>query len=191
VTRRPTTGCTHARFRQRLHAPAPEPAQRKPFLSQAGEGESVWSLGDRFTAKATAAVTEGRFALVGSVAFRSAEPPLHIHHREGEAWYILDGKMMFYVGDAVIEATAGCFAFAPRGIPYTFTVDVGPTRVLVFASPAGFEHFALKLREEARGDTPPAGLAVPGRRAGSGRGALRHPGGGAAAPGLLTSGFRL
>ena len=96
------------------------------------------------------------------MAFRSAEPPLHIHHRKDEAWYILDGKMTFYVGDAVIEAIAGCFAFAPRGIPHTFTVDVEPTRVLVFASSAGFEHFALKLREQARGDTPPAGLAIPG-----------------------------
>ena len=92
----------------------PEPAERTPFLLRAGEGESVWSLGGRFTAKATAAVTEGRFALVESVAFRSTEPPLHIHHREDEAWYIVDGKMTFYVGDAVIEATAGCFAFAPR-----------------------------------------------------------------------------
>jgi hypothetical protein len=96
------------------------------------------------------------------VAFQSTEPPLHIHHREDEAWYILDGKMTFYVGDAVIEATAGCFAFAPRGIPHTFTVDVEPTRVLVFASPAGFEHFALELGEQAWDDTPPAGLAVPG-----------------------------
>jgi quercetin dioxygenase-like cupin family protein len=140
----------------------PELAERKPFLLRAGEGESVWSLGGRFTAKATAAVTEGRFALVESVAFRSTEPPLHIHHREDEAWYVLDGKMTFYVGDAVIEATAGCFAFAPRGIPHTFTVDVEPTRVLVFASPAGFEHFALELGEQAPDDTPPAGLAVPG-----------------------------
>ena len=49
--------------------------ERKPFLVRAGEGESVWSLGGRFTAKATAAVTEGRFALVESVAFQSTEPP--------------------------------------------------------------------------------------------------------------------
>ena len=35
--------------------------------------------------------------------------------------------------------------------------------MLVFASPAGFEHFALKLGEQARDDTPPVGLAVPGR----------------------------
>jgi len=135
--------------------------QRKPFLLKAGEGESVWSLGGRFTAKVTAAEAEDRFALVEALAFQSTEPPLHIHHREDEAWYVLDGKMTVYVGDEVLEATAGSFVFAPKGIPHTFTVDVEPTRVLVFASPAGFEHFALELGKEATGDTPPSDLAVP------------------------------
>ena len=138
-----------------------EPAQRKPLLVRAGEGQSVWSLGGRFPVKANAGVTEERFALVESVAFRATEPPLHIHHREDEAWYILDGKMTFYVGDEVLEATPGCFAFAPRGIPHTFTVDVEPTRVLVFASPAGFEHFAVELGQQAHDDIPPTNLAMP------------------------------
>jgi mannose-6-phosphate isomerase-like protein (cupin superfamily) len=47
------------------------------------------------------------------VAFLAAKPPLHIHHREDEAWYVLDGKMTFSVDDAVLEATAGCFAWPP------------------------------------------------------------------------------
>ena len=138
-----------------------ESGERKPFLLRPGEGSSVWSLGGRFTTKADAAATENRFAMVEAVAFQATEPPLHIHHREDEAWYVLDGKMTFYVGDIVLEATAGCFAFAPRGIPHTFTVDVEPTRVLVFASPAGFEHFALELGQSAHDDTPPLNLAMP------------------------------
>jgi mannose-6-phosphate isomerase-like protein (cupin superfamily) len=138
-----------------------EPAAVKPYLLRAGEGESVWSLGGRFTAKATADVTQGRFSLIEAVAFQVTEPPMHVHHREDEAWYILDGKMTFYVGDEIVEATAGCFAFAPRGIPHAFTVDAEPTRVLVLASPAGFEHFALELGQPADSDTPRAGLAMP------------------------------
>jgi cupin domain len=96
------------------------------------------------------------------VAWRPLHPPLHIHHNEDEAWYILDGQMTFYVGDEVLEAKAGTFVYAPRGLAHSFTVDVEPTRVLVFASPAGFEHFALELGEPATSDKPPAGLAVPG-----------------------------
>ncbi|MDQ3679317.1 MAG: hypothetical protein M3378_02005 [Actinomycetota bacterium] len=60
-----------------------------------------------------------------------------------------------------MEASAGSFVFAPRGIPHTFTVDVEPTRVLVFASPAGFEHFALELGQPAIDDNPPADLTIP------------------------------
>jgi hypothetical protein len=75
---------------------------------------------------------------------------------------VLDGKMTFFVGDAVLEASTGSFVLAPKGIPHTFTVDVEPTRVLVFASPAGFERFALELGQTATSDEPPADLAVPG-----------------------------
>jgi quercetin dioxygenase-like cupin family protein len=103
-----------------------------------------------------------QFALVEALAFRTTEPPLHIHHHEDEAWYILSGRMTFFVGDTAMTADAGAFVFAPRGVPHTFTVDVEPTRVLVFASPAGFERFAEELGDEATSDVPPPGLAVPG-----------------------------
>jgi uncharacterized RmlC-like cupin family protein len=86
---------------------------------------------------------------------------MHIHHREDEAWYVLDGRMTFFVGDEVFEARGGSFVFGPRGIPHTFTVDVEPTHVLVIASPASFERFAFELGEPAVGDAPPPGLAVP------------------------------
>ncbi len=88
---------------------------------------------------------------------------------------MLGGKMTFYVADKVLEATAGCFALTPRGIPHTFTVDIKPTRVLVFSSPAGFENFALELGQSAHDDTPPVSLAMRSPEGtGPGGGALRH-----------------
>jgi mannose-6-phosphate isomerase-like protein (cupin superfamily) len=134
---------------------------RRPYMLRAGEGESVWSLGARFTMKVSDPDSQGRFALVEALAFQSTEPPLHIHHHEDEAWYVLEGQMTFYVGDEVLEAGGGAFVFAPSGIPHTFTVDVEPTRVLVFASPAGFERFAVELGDPASSDSPPAGLTLP------------------------------
>jgi mannose-6-phosphate isomerase-like protein (cupin superfamily) len=135
---------------------------RRAFLLRRGEGQSVWSLGGRFTVKVTEADVDGRFSLVETLAFRSTEPPLHVHHNEDEAWYIVDGQMTFYVGEDSLQAGTGSFVFAPSGIAHTFTVDVEPTRVLVFASPAGFERFAVELGEPATSDNPPVGLAVPG-----------------------------
>jgi quercetin dioxygenase-like cupin family protein len=137
-------------------------SQEKAIALGPGEGESVWSLGGRFTKKVGTETSGGRFAMVESLAFRSTEPPRHIHHREDEAWYVLDGHMTFYVGEEVLEASSGAFVYAPKGIPHTFTVDVEPTRVLVFATPAGFEEFADELGVPARDDSPPEGLSVPG-----------------------------
>jgi mannose-6-phosphate isomerase-like protein (cupin superfamily) len=134
---------------------------RRPFRVASGGGESVWSLGGRFTVKADSAATENRFSLLEVVAFRSTEPPLHVHHNEDEAWYVLDGHLTFFVADEVLEAPSGSFVYAPRGLPHTFTVDVEPTRVLALVAPAGFEHFVLEVGEPAAADVPPRGLAIP------------------------------
>src|SRR5690348_16932078 len=46
--------------------------------------------------------------------------PLHIHHSDDEAWYVLEGILAFRLGDQEIEAPAGSAVFAPRGIPHTY-----------------------------------------------------------------------
>jgi quercetin dioxygenase-like cupin family protein len=121
----------------------------------------MWSLGGHFATKAAGADTDGRFALMEAVASRMTEPPLHVHHREHEAWYVLDGQLTLYVGGEVLVATAGCFAFAPLGVPPAYTLDVEPTRVLVLAAPAGLEAFAADLGVPATGTEPPADLGLP------------------------------
>jgi hypothetical protein len=54
-----------------------------------------------------------RDAVTGSMVWLAR----HIHHREDEAWYVLDGQMTFYVGDEVLTAGSGSFVYAPKGIP--------------------------------------------------------------------------
>jgi mannose-6-phosphate isomerase-like protein (cupin superfamily) len=138
-----------------------EPGAARGFVLGPGEGESVWSLGGRFTIKAGGRNGSLALAIVESLAFRATEPPLHIHHREDEAWYVLDGQMTFHVGGEALVAGTGSFAFAPRGLPHSFTVDIEPTRVLVFTAPAGFERFAAELGQTATSDEQPVGLAMP------------------------------
>jgi mannose-6-phosphate isomerase-like protein (cupin superfamily) len=46
--------------------------------------------------------------------------PLHVHHSDDEAWYVLEGALAFRVGDDEVEATAGDCVIAPRGQPHTF-----------------------------------------------------------------------
>ena len=131
------------------------------FLVRPGEGESVWSIGGRFTRKAGGDDSAGRLSILEAVVTRTSEPRRHIHHREDEAFYVLDGQLSFHVGDAVLTAVAGSLAFAPMGIPHTFTVDIEPSRILVITSPSGFEGFVFDLGVPATSDEPPAGLSLP------------------------------
>jgi mannose-6-phosphate isomerase-like protein (cupin superfamily) len=133
----------------------------RPYLLRPGEPDAAWALGGHFTTKASAAGTGGGYGLVEAVAFRSTEPPLHVHHNEHEAWYVLSGRLTFQVGDETFVATAGCFAFAPSGLPHAFTVDEEPTRVLVITTPGGFEAFAAELGVPALSEAPPTDLTMP------------------------------
>jgi mannose-6-phosphate isomerase-like protein (cupin superfamily) len=53
-----------------------------------------------------------------------AEPmkiaPLHIHHEDDEAWYILKGTLGFQIGEQILEAQAGDAVIAPRGAAHTY-----------------------------------------------------------------------
>jgi mannose-6-phosphate isomerase-like protein (cupin superfamily) len=46
--------------------------------------------------------------------------PLHVHHRDDEAWYVLSGTLGFRLGDDEIEAPLGAAVLARRGTPHTF-----------------------------------------------------------------------
>ena len=84
-----------------------------------------------------------------------AEAPLHVHHREDEAFWILEGEVTFEVGDTTIAASAGDYVFAPRDIPHRFTVGNDGCRMLFILVPGGFEDFLRKTSERAGSRTLP------------------------------------
>jgi mannose-6-phosphate isomerase-like protein (cupin superfamily) len=62
--------------------------------------------------------------------------PFHVHHRDDEAWYVLEGALRFRLGDRIVEAAAGAAVFAPRGTPHTFwNPREEPARYLIVMTP--------------------------------------------------------
>jgi mannose-6-phosphate isomerase-like protein (cupin superfamily) len=62
--------------------------------------------------------------------------PLHVHHDDDEAWYVLEGLLGFVRGEERIEATAGTAIAVPRGTPHTFwNAHAKPTRYLIVMTP--------------------------------------------------------
>jgi quercetin dioxygenase-like cupin family protein len=129
-----------------------------------GEGEARWWLGITLaTIKATGKETEGRYTLVDVVEPEGAEAPLHVHHREDEAFWVLEGELTFEVGEETIKASPGTFLFGPRDVPHRYTVDSGPARMLFVLSPPGFEEFIYATSEPAMENVlPPPPEEPPG-----------------------------
>jgi quercetin dioxygenase-like cupin family protein len=67
------------------------------------------------------------------------EPPMHVHSRESEWFYVLDGGATFYIGDHVYRGGPGAFIALPQGIPHTFAVDSPAARLILLNVPGGFE----------------------------------------------------
>lgn len=131
----------------------------KVFAALAGEGEDTWFLQNRMTIKASAETTGGLFGLVESWIAAGASPPLHIHRREDEAFWVLEGVVRFQTGDDTIVAGPGSFVFLPRDVPHTFVVEGDETaHMLTLLTPGGSERFFVE-----GGRTPEGpGLPPPG-----------------------------
>jgi mannose-6-phosphate isomerase-like protein (cupin superfamily) len=134
---------------------AEEEAAIRTFAHEPGEGEALWWVGLLATIKATKEQTGGRYTLVEILAPDGYGSVLHVHHREDEGFWILEGELTFYVGDQTIKARPGSFLFGPKDVPHAFTVDSGPAKLLFVLSPAGFEDLVRDMGEPARSLTVP------------------------------------
>jgi quercetin dioxygenase-like cupin family protein len=132
-----------------------------PIALQEGEGEALWFLGTLATVKASSETTNGRVAVIEHLAPQGSGSPLHVHHREDEWFYVIEGALTFWVGGDVIEAPAGSFVYGPRDIPHTFLVSSPQARFLLVTEPAGFENFMRGLSEPAPTRTIPPPAAPP------------------------------
>ena len=132
-----------------------------PIALQPGEGDARWFLEFLVTIKSSAQTTDGGVAVVEHLAPRGAGSPLHVHHRDDEWFYVIDGELTFWVGGQVINAPAGSFVYGPREIPHTFIVNSAEARFLLVTEPAGFENFLHALSEPAQTLTLPPSSAEP------------------------------
>ena len=85
--------------------------------------------------------TDGQMSLAEAVVRRGQEPPRHVHHREDEYFYILEGELTVRVGDRSFRATPGTLVFLPRGVPHSFTIETEQARSLAIFTPAGIEGY--------------------------------------------------
>ena len=113
------------------------------------EHSPVWFLGLPTAVRATGDTTNGAFGLVESWTMPPGfASPHHIHHREDEAFYVVEGELAVICDGKWIKAGPGTYVFGPREVAHGFkVVGSAPARMLLLCTPAGFEQFVLELSQ--------------------------------------------
>ncbi len=105
-------------------------------------------LGTTMTVKVSAADTGGTCAMVEQITPPGWGPPLHVHTREDEMMYVLDGEYEVRLGDQTLRVTAGQAVGMPRNVPHTFK-NVGATdgRLLAVMTPGTLEPYFHEIAQ--------------------------------------------
>ena len=127
----------------------------KPTIRKSNEGRTIAVVGDVYRFMATSEDTNGKYAMWQAIVPPGGGPPPHVHSREEESFYILEGEITFQIGEERIVATAGMFANMPVGTPHSFKNENSqPAKVLISVAPAGLEETFIECGEPlAEGST--------------------------------------
>jgi quercetin dioxygenase-like cupin family protein len=123
-------------------------------------GRSFWLGTDLHTFKAVGAETNGAFALEELTTHTEFAPPPHIHRREDETYYILEGEFEFMKDDgSTVTAGQGSFVYLPKGRLHMHrNAGDAPARALVLVVPAGVDEF---IEEAGQPATDPSSVPPP------------------------------
>lgn len=119
---------------------------RPPTLRTPGEGRTVAVVGDVYRFLATGEDTNGTYAVWEALVPPGGGPPPHVHSREEEGFYVLEGEITFTVNAEKVVATAGTFANMPVGTLHSFKNESErPAKMLISVAPAGLERMFFEV----------------------------------------------
>jgi len=116
-------------------------------LRQRNEGKQIRIFGGvEFLVKVSSEESGGAFTLLDNINPAGTYLPPHVHAREDETFYVLEGEMEFHIDGQILRGGLGTTVFLPRAVPHAFkVVSSTPARVLVLTSPGGFERCMEEL----------------------------------------------
>ena len=101
---------------------------RHPVINTPPQGRTIAVVGDVYRFLATGEDTNGKYALWEAIVPPGGGPPPHVHSREEEGFYILEGEITFTINGERVVATAGMFANMPVGTPHSLQERERPAR---------------------------------------------------------------
>jgi quercetin dioxygenase-like cupin family protein len=107
-------------------------------------------MGNMMTFLVNSEQTDGAFSMTEYLSKPGNEPPAHVHTREDEFVYVLEGCIDAYIGKEVFSAGQNEGVYFPKFVPHTFTILTPHLRMLILMSPGGFEGYFRDMSEPAR-----------------------------------------
>lgn len=108
----------------------------RSFVLKPGGGRLI-DLGNfQMSVKASAEQTEGAFTLLEAQEPPDFGPPMHTHSDAAEAFYVLEGEYIIFLGSEEARCPAGSFVFIPAGVAHGFRVGTVASRKLNLYIPA-------------------------------------------------------
>jgi quercetin dioxygenase-like cupin family protein len=143
----------------------------RSVISSPDTQAAIWFLGALSQLRLSGEQTGGAFALADNLARRGNASPVHVHDRDDETFFVLDGELRVLAGEDDYTAGPGTVAVLPRRLRHAYVVVSATARFLTLHAPAGFEQFAAEVRPRFR-RWP--GRARPGCDAGPSRTTRAH-----------------
>ncbi len=127
---------------------------KKVIHISSNQGEKWNVFGVKIIGKMLSDDTNGVYSVIITETPPGGGPPLHVHTKEDELFYILKGKYLFNYGDKTIDAKQGDYIRLPRGIPHKFTNKDTITGITMNTiTPGGFENFFNEVANIPKNDT--------------------------------------
>jgi len=130
-----------------------------PVVVAADDAPAYWNRGALWTVLLAADQTRGEITLIEQLMPQGSGPPLHVHERAAEGFYVIEGQIDVTVGADTEKAGAGAAVWIPAGTPHRFEVVSTTARLLNLYSPGGFDDRLRYLATPAGERTlPPDGF---------------------------------
>lgn len=142
-----------------------EPADARDTVTvrSGGSGPATWAMGSLFERLVSAGETGGQLAASMVTQPPGTASPLHVHTRESEAWYLLEGTMAYLAGERLVHLEAGDFIYLPRDVPHAFrTTGSTPARFLALSVPGSLLDIYDEVGVPAQQRRIPDGGVPPG-----------------------------
>lgn len=120
-------------------------------------------LGQRTSYLVNGEETCDTYAIIEQEFRKGLEPPAHVHRREEETFYVVNGELTVTIGETSVQAAAGSVVVLPRGIKHAYTVVSETAKVLITVRPSGFETFFKELSTPLPAELPPLPVGPPSR----------------------------